>query len=92
MLIGVKTELLMRHVWGDGVTSSSNACLPAEPLLSELVWLSLSPMLPLNNVKREREVRVKCQCARSLISSMLLDARKESMSNRRQRQDAQFLL
>lgn len=23
MQIGVKTELLMRHVWGDGMTSSS---------------------------------------------------------------------
>lgn len=85
MQIGVKTELLMRHVWGDGVTSSSKRPLAGRAFpLKELAWLPLSLLLPLNNVKQEREgqVRVKCQFAHSLMSLLLLDVRKESTGER----------
>lgn len=85
MQIGVSTELLMRHVWGEGVTSSSKRLLASRAIsLKEFARLPLSLTLPpLNDVNQEREgeVRVKCQFARSLMS-LLLDAREESTGKR----------
>lgn len=82
--IGVSTELLMRHVWGEGVTSSSKCLLASRAIsLKEFARLSLSLVLLLNDVKQERtgEVGVKCQFACSLMS-LLLDAREESTIKR----------
>lgn len=54
--IGVSTELLMRHVWGEGVTSSSKRSLASRAVsLKEFARLPLSPTLPLNDVKQERK-------------------------------------
>lgn len=74
----------MRHVWGEGVTSSSKRPLARRAIsLKELARLPLSLTLPLNDVKQEREgeVRAKCQFACSLMS-LLLDAREESAGKR----------
>lgn len=49
--IGVSTELLMRRVWGEGVTSSSKTLL----FLKEFARLPLSPASTRNDVKQERE-------------------------------------
>lgn len=56
MQIGVLTELLMRHVWGEAVTSSSKCPLARRAIfLKESARLPLSPIVPLNDVRRERE-------------------------------------
>lgn len=83
--IGVSTELLMRHVWGEGVTSPSKHSLARRAIaLKEFARLPLSPTLPLNDVKqkREGEVRVKCQFACSIMSLLLLDTREERTGKR----------
>lgn len=89
--IGVSTELLMRHVWGEGVTSSSKRPLARRAIsLKEFARLPLSLTLPLNDVKQEREserererekLGVKCQFACSLMS-LLSDAGEESAGKR----------
>lgn len=54
--IGVSTELLMRHVWGEGVTSSSKRPLARRAVsLREFARLPLSLTVPLNDAKQERE-------------------------------------
>lgn len=86
MQIGVSTELLMRHVWGEGVKSSSKRPLARRAVsLKECARLPLSLTVPLNDVKQEREgeVKVKCQFACSLMS-LLLDAREESIGKEQQ--------
>lgn len=88
--IGVSTELLMRHVWGEGVTSSSKRPLARRAVsLKECARLPLSLTVPLNDVKQEREgeVKVKCHFACSLMS-LLLDAREESTRKEQQEMQA----
>ena len=82
--IGVSSELLMRHVWGEGVTSSSKRPLARRAIfLKDFAWLPLSLTLPLNDVKQDREgeVGAKCQLACGLMS-LLLNAREESKGKR----------
>lgn len=51
--IGVLAELLMRHVQGERVTSSSKSL----PFLSKTARLPLSLTLPLKDLKEEQEIR-----------------------------------
>lgn len=79
MQIGVSTELLMRHVCSEGVTSSAERPF-GEPFRSKIfARLPRSLTVPPNDGKRGREgeVKVKCQFACSLIR-LLLIAREES--------------
>lgn len=87
---GVSTELLMRHVWGEGVTSSSKHLLARRAVsLKEFARLRLSLTVPLNDAKQEREgdAEVKCQFGCSLMS-LLSDTREEKPLGKRATGDA----